>query len=395
MNQLLLRGVITVFLIGGLILAGGMAQAQETNEEQSSIEVLQQQVDRLQKRISELRSRLQNQATTSNEASETTDIENQFTQQLQSGDRGSEVKRLQEILSTSEEIYPEGLTTGYYGPLTESAVARLQAKLNLPSVGNFDEQTRDRVNQLLKKGAGNSGMVPPGLLKVVGIQDQERSDSDDVSDEDKAEETANRVGPNVENLPISERIKERLRSIFDRFNHNDRGDDNDLSDAEDAIVDAEEEITKAAEDIAEEKEDGDEVAAAEARLKEAQSKLDEARTALDEGQKQEAEDLAEEAEDMAGEARMKYLGKTTAELEDEFEIEAEAEDGETEVEIEYRDGAEEELRLQTTDRSEVITRLVEETDLSRSEIQDVLKFEIGDEADEDSKDDQNDEDGSE
>lgn len=71
---------------------------------------------------------------------------------------------------------------------------------------------------------------------------------------------------------------------------------------------------------------------------------------------------------------------------DELEIEAEVEDGETEVEIEYPDGTEEEFTFDTTNRDEVIARIVAETDLTEEEIEAVLEFEIDDE-DEDEDDD--------
>lgn len=42
--------------------------------------------------------------------------------------RGEDVERLQELLKQSPEIYPEGLVTGYFGPLTLAAVKRFQEK---------------------------------------------------------------------------------------------------------------------------------------------------------------------------------------------------------------------------------------------------------------------------
>ena len=42
--------------------------------------------------------------------------------------KNEDVKRLQELLSTHPDIYPEGLTTGYFGTLTKKAVQRFQLK---------------------------------------------------------------------------------------------------------------------------------------------------------------------------------------------------------------------------------------------------------------------------
>lgn len=59
------------------------------------------------------------------------------------GARGDEVRSLQEALKSSPSIYPEGLVTGYYGPLTEKAVKKLQREYNLSETGIFDSVTRE------------------------------------------------------------------------------------------------------------------------------------------------------------------------------------------------------------------------------------------------------------
>lgn len=60
---------------------------------------------------------------------------------LRQGARGPEVEDLQNILKTDPSIYPEGLVTGYYGPLTKKAIQKLQRKFNLPQTGEVDEKT--------------------------------------------------------------------------------------------------------------------------------------------------------------------------------------------------------------------------------------------------------------
>jgi hypothetical protein len=52
------------------------------------------------------------------------------------GDSGEGVRQLQIFLKAQgPEIYPEGLVTGYFGPLTQRAVQRFQAKYNIVSSG--------------------------------------------------------------------------------------------------------------------------------------------------------------------------------------------------------------------------------------------------------------------
>ena len=60
---------------------------------------------------------------------------------LSQGTRGPQVEDLQTILKSDPTIYPEGLVTGFYGPMTKKAVERLQKKFNLQQTGNLDENT--------------------------------------------------------------------------------------------------------------------------------------------------------------------------------------------------------------------------------------------------------------
>lgn len=60
---------------------------------------------------------------------------------LKRGEKGYMVKALQQILKQDPTIYPAKLETGFYGPLTEKAVRRLQRKLGVPVTGRVDERT--------------------------------------------------------------------------------------------------------------------------------------------------------------------------------------------------------------------------------------------------------------
>ncbi len=54
---------------------------------------------------------------------------------LRPGSSGTEVSRLQRYLASEPSVYPEGTITGYYGSLTQSAVARWQAKNGIVTSG--------------------------------------------------------------------------------------------------------------------------------------------------------------------------------------------------------------------------------------------------------------------
>jgi murein L,D-transpeptidase YcbB/YkuD len=60
---------------------------------------------------------------------------------LRLGDRGTGVSALQTVLKTDASLYPSGLVTGYFGPLTEAAVKAFQTRHNLAVTGTVDAST--------------------------------------------------------------------------------------------------------------------------------------------------------------------------------------------------------------------------------------------------------------
>lgn len=73
---------------------------------------------------------------------------------LSPGARGAEVSKLQSFLATNPLIYPEGLVTGFYGPLTEAAVRQFQVNYDLPQVGIFGPLTQAKMNKVISSGLG-------------------------------------------------------------------------------------------------------------------------------------------------------------------------------------------------------------------------------------------------
>jgi peptidoglycan hydrolase-like protein with peptidoglycan-binding domain/phosphodiesterase/alkaline phosphatase D-like protein len=70
-----------------------------------------------------------------------------FTTNLALGSTNPEVEHLQQILNT-EGVHVSGLTTGYFGPLTESSLKKFQANYNLPQTGVTDAATRAVLNSV-------------------------------------------------------------------------------------------------------------------------------------------------------------------------------------------------------------------------------------------------------
>jgi peptidoglycan hydrolase-like protein with peptidoglycan-binding domain len=71
---------------------------------------------------------------------------------LQQGDRGSEVQKLQEALVQLGYLTQADINTGpgIFGPKTEAAVKRFQAEHHVPTTGYFGPQTRRALAQALR-----------------------------------------------------------------------------------------------------------------------------------------------------------------------------------------------------------------------------------------------------
>lgn len=151
------------FIVGLMILAvaglGPVSALAQTTTQASAdsalIADLLKQIQSLQEQIRQIVSaRAQNVNATS-----TLELK----QELRRGMSGEEVRMLQRILATDRTLYPEGLVTGFFGPLTEQAVERLQTKLKLKQEGILGPETIARINEILW-AAGITGDIPTDLL---------------------------------------------------------------------------------------------------------------------------------------------------------------------------------------------------------------------------------------
>jgi peptidoglycan hydrolase-like protein with peptidoglycan-binding domain len=64
------------------------------------------------------------------------------------GSVGPQVRELQRLLAQDPSIYPEGLVTGWYGPLTITAVQRFQLREGIPPAGIVDTATQEKLDEL-------------------------------------------------------------------------------------------------------------------------------------------------------------------------------------------------------------------------------------------------------
>ena len=179
-----------IIFVPSFVFAQVSSQPVSTTDLQKQIQDLLKQVQALQQQITALQAELGKQpekvtpavgtpsATVTSEAAKPEAVPPEFTRSLSRGSSGDDVRKLQEFLARDKEIYPDGLITGYFGPLTEAAVKKWQEKHQIESVGvvgpksiaKLQELGRGVVQELMQQGAGASGNIPPGLINAPGMQ---------------------------------------------------------------------------------------------------------------------------------------------------------------------------------------------------------------------------------
>ncbi len=100
-----------------------------------------------------------------------------ITSTLDLGASGSQVTELQTYLATDTNIYPAGLVTGYFGPLTQAAVQRFQAAQGIVSSGSpsttgygrVGPTTMARINALNGGGQANGNWDPVPFLSATSV----------------------------------------------------------------------------------------------------------------------------------------------------------------------------------------------------------------------------------
>src|SRR5262249_20448076 len=90
-----------------------------------------------------------------------------FTRDLTVGSSGADVTSLQQLL-ISKGYLAIAAPTGYFGSLTQSAVAKWQAAVGLsPAAGYFGPKSRAFVNAMSSGSTGNGGSVSRGGTSVT------------------------------------------------------------------------------------------------------------------------------------------------------------------------------------------------------------------------------------
>lgn len=158
--------VIFILILFFGFLPNGFVHAQEPALTADRLQSLFEELRKLETQLKALKERLQKE-----------EKEVRFTKTLYVGVTDDEVTKLQEFLKNFPDMYPAGLVTGYYGALTELAVKKFQEKHGIvdpetpgSGYGQVGPKTRAKLNELIALGAGESGIIPSGLLTAPGLQ---------------------------------------------------------------------------------------------------------------------------------------------------------------------------------------------------------------------------------
>jgi len=171
MNKKRLLSFLAGFGLLGLVLSP-IASAETAT---STMAQLQELIKQLQDQIKTLQAQMEVLKQARQDVQETVSL----IRQLSIGMTGDDVKALQLALAADFDIYPEGLITGYFGPLTFQAVKRFQKKWGIEQVGRVGPKTLSKVNKVLDENPivmeenedGNKSpcaIVPPGHLIAPG-----------------------------------------------------------------------------------------------------------------------------------------------------------------------------------------------------------------------------------
>lgn len=152
--------VAVIAVVPFLVFAREPDSASPVGLLQAQIQDLLKQIQDLQQQVTELKTELGAQPASTAPAKEVSPEASppELTRSLSRGSSGEDVRALQKFLSEDRDLYPEGLVTGYYGPLTESAVKRWQARRGLEVVGSVGQKTRAQFKEL--RGQKEAGIPP-------------------------------------------------------------------------------------------------------------------------------------------------------------------------------------------------------------------------------------------
>ena len=149
---------------------------------------LQELVNKLLAQVAALQEQMAKIKTQQQEAMQTI---SEITSTLKEGDAGENVRTLQALLAADSTIYPEGLITGFYGPLTTKAIRKFQEKHGFEKVGFIGPKTKLKLNELLKEHPLALEKFEEKIEKMIDKIDKKNDDDDEDNDDDDDEDEDN------------------------------------------------------------------------------------------------------------------------------------------------------------------------------------------------------------
>jgi Putative peptidoglycan binding domain len=144
-----------------VLLAAVSAVPNTTRAETTSVTSMMALLESLMKQVADLQKQLVEVKTV---------LAEELKDGLAEGVTDEDVKEIQELLATDPTIYPKGVVSGYYGPLTKEAVERFQERHDLEVTGVVDAETKALMLEYFKERSG--GKIPVGLLRAPGMNEK-------------------------------------------------------------------------------------------------------------------------------------------------------------------------------------------------------------------------------
>lgn len=253
-----LSGLFFVALVTIAVVPSSVRAETTSSSVSGMLELLQslmKQVEALQKQLAALKG----------------DISDEIRDGLKEGMTNDDIRKIQELLATDPDIYPKGLASGYYGPLTKDAVKKFQKRHGLEETGIIDNETKKLMQEYFKER--QNGKFPPGLLRAPGIDKKikdrmrerdgkweldcddkkasgplckHRDDDDDDDENDDDDDNYNKVSTSTAKNAIDD-AKDAINDLEDAID--DASDEEAIEDAEDALDDAKDELEEAEEEF--------------------------------------------------------------------------------------------------------------------------------------------------
>jgi peptidoglycan hydrolase-like protein with peptidoglycan-binding domain len=256
MKKFIILGAFSAILLAG---AAPVTYAEETTPKTSAEKLTQ--IQDLMKLIADLQAKL---------AAARGEVKELMTD-LEVGAQNDDVKKVQEILATDPSIFA-GKATGYFGPMTEAGLKKLQERYGLEVTGKLDQPTRDLMKELRQER--KNGMVPPGLVKSEEVKERIKT---------RLQEKWGDCDFEVKfRASVCEKVKEKVE---DKKDNDDDDEESEVTrdDARRAVIDAQKQLNTFRESIDEMEDDNaseDEIDDALDTLREAQKEMVDARRAL-------------------------------------------------------------------------------------------------------------------